>query len=417
VGHAYRVLGVTFASRADLEREYSENLAHGGLFIPGSFDLLYGEPVIVLVDLPFVSGAIELEGCVVQNVPPEFEENGGRSGVAVEIENSPEEIRLALDGELGDQLVPEVKETIEGRVAPRSKAEVRARVCVAGVSELMGRTRNLSLAGVLVGIDSDAPPVGAEVSVWILHPTSGEERSIPGVIVRHEIDASDRPTAVGIQFLVPECQAKETIAYLNRVKASEHARRLGGISGSINTLGVSDLLSSFGMCIPAGRFTLMRAGEVGTIQIQDGVMHSVQIGAAFGIKALVRMLAWNDGNFEFHAITEPDSSSSSSEWSMPIEVGLLEAARFLDENRRDVQAALPRDCGLRVEHRIIDVEDPSLSKIDQSILDLAGLGMTVARLIDTIQEPDRLVEDCILDLIERGAIRVDGDRDDDGGWR
>lgn len=138
-------------------------------------------------------------------------------------------------------------------------------------------------------------------------------------------------------------------------------------------------------------------------------MHSVQIGASAGIKALVRMLAWDDGNFEFHAMTEP--VSFATQWSMPIEAGLLEAARFLDENRRDAHAALPREAGLRVEHQTVDVEDPSLSKIEQSILDLAGLGMTVARLIDTIQEPDRLVEDCILDLVERGAIRFEGSRD------
>lgn len=407
LGHAYRVLGVAFESREDLDREYFANLSNGGLFIPGRFDLLYGEPVIVLLDLPFVGGAIELEGCVVQNVPAEFEENGGRSGVALEIQNSPDEIRMALEEELGERIGPDGDAATGGRVAPRTVAEVRARVCVAGVAELTGRTRNLSLAGVLVGIDGDAPSVGADVSVSIMHPTSGEERSIPGVIVRHELDPQGRPSAVGIQFMVVESDAKETIAYLNRVKASEHARRLGGISGSISTLGVSDLVSSFGMCVPSGRFTLMRSGEIGTIQIHEGVMGSVQIGASFGIKALVRMLAWEHGNFEFHAITEPATDSTG--WSMPIEAGLLEASRFLDESRRESHVTLPMEAGLRVEHQVIDVESPELSKIEQSVLDLAGLGMSVARLIDTIQEPDGLIEGCILDLVERGAIQFENE--------
>ena len=192
----------------------------------------------------------------------------------------------------------------------------------------------------LVDLDRELPPVGTEVRVSILHPTSGEERSISGLIVRHQLDSTGRPQAVGIQFVVVELETKETISYLNRVKASEHARRLGGIAGSISTLGVTDLLSSFGLCVPSGRFTFMRGGEIGTIQIHGGVMGSVQIGAAFGIKALVRMLAWEDGNFEFHAITEP--MSEGSEWSMPIEAGLLEAARFLDEGRRVAPRGAPQ---------------------------------------------------------------------------
>ena len=118
MSQAYRVLRIAFESRADLDREYFANLCNGGLFIPGNFDLLYGEPVFVLVDLPFVAGAIELEGCVVQNVPPEFEANGGRSGVALEIENEQDDIRRSLERELGEGVVLDVQEKSEDRIAP-----------------------------------------------------------------------------------------------------------------------------------------------------------------------------------------------------------------------------------------------------------------------------------------------------------
>jgi len=72
-----------------------------------------------------------------------------------------------------------------------------------------------------------------------------------------------------------------------------------------------------------------------------------------------------------------------------------------------VHAALLRESGLRVQHREIDLEDPKRSKVEQSILGLAGLGMNIARLIETIQEPDGLIEGCILDLVERGAVRYE----------
>ena len=68
---------------------------------------------------------------------------------------------------------------------------------------------------------------------------------------------------------------------------------------------------------------------------------------------------------------------------------------------------VPGNAGLRVEHHKVDLEDPLLSKIERQILDRAGVGMKVSRLLDTIQEPDALIETAIVDLIERGAVRLE----------
>ena len=89
MSEAYRVLGTTFDSAAALEREWNANLAKGGVFVPGRFELLHREPVLVFVDLPFAGKALDLEGRVVHCVPPEFEERGGRVGVAVELRETP----------------------------------------------------------------------------------------------------------------------------------------------------------------------------------------------------------------------------------------------------------------------------------------------------------------------------------------
>ena len=60
-----------------------------------------------------------------------------------------------------------------------------------------------------------------------------------------------------------------------------------------------------------------------------------------------------------------------------------------------------------VEHRQVDLDDPSLSKIESRILDLAGVGMTVSRLLDTIQEPDGAIEAAIHGLVDDGAITLE----------
>jgi len=405
LSQAFRVLRVTFDSREELEREYEANLVNGGLFIPGHLELLYGEPVMVWVDLPFIDKTVELEGRVVQTIPIEFEANGGRSGVALEMSDTPEEIRECFEAALGAPLVDERSRGEGQRHAPRSVAHVRARVRVAGVSEIEGHTRNLSLAGVLVAITEEPPPIGQDVAVAIVHPTTGEERELPGSVARHDLDDTGHVRGIGIQFAIPRNQADETIAYLNAVKASEHARRLGGITGSIDTLGLADLILSFGQCVPSGRFTLMNRGEVGIVHVANGMMMSAQMGAAIGIKALVRMANWEDGNFEFHANLGPDEDAPVL--GLPIEAALIEAARFVDESGAGPRPPLPGHAGLRIEHSQVDLSDPALGKIETQVLDLAGVGLAVDRMRDTIQEPDRAIDEAILRLIDEGIVRLE----------
>ncbi len=74
-------------------------------------------------------------------------------------------------------------------------------------------------------------------------------------------------------------------------------------------------------------------------------------------------------------------------------------------DRADIH--LPAGAGLRIEHSRVELDDPSLGKVTAQILDLAGVGMTVSRLLDTIQEPDRLIEETIAGLIEQGAVRLE----------
>lgn len=402
---AFRVMRIVFETREELDHEWSLNVANGGLFLPGRFDLLNGEPVFVFVDLPFANAAIDVEGHVAQCIPVELEENGGRCGVAVELPGDPERLRARIEQAIGEPFARAAPGSEADRVAPRSVAHVRAQVHVPGAGRLEGRTRNLSLAGVLVGLTGEAPPVGREVVVELAHAPSGEVRSIPGVVARHDLDAQDALCGIGVQFDAAAARAGDTAAFLNRVKASEHARRLGGIAGSIDTLGIADLLMSFGQCVPRGRFTLTHEGRVGTVHVAEGRMSCVQLEAAVGVKALMRIMDWAGGSFEFHADLVPDEDAPSLE--LPIEMALLEATRLLDESRRFGPSQLPSAAVLRAAPIEVDLEDPACSKLDRQILELAEQGGSVARLLGAIAEPDRLIEERVFELVERGALRIE----------
>jgi hypothetical protein len=63
------------------------------------------------------------------------------------------------------------------------------------------------------------------------------------------------------------------------------------------------LLGMFGSCAPEGTLTLMRGSEEGYVTIDHGLL-CAQLGDLQGRDALLAMLAWREGSFEFEALLE-----------------------------------------------------------------------------------------------------------------
>lgn len=402
---AYRVLRMVFPTRETLDREYWANLANGGLFVPGHFELIHDEPVVVFCDLDFAGASIELEGRVVQAVPVAFEENGARSGVALALQGTPDAIRARFEEALGERLLDEREEGAGLRATPRSTAHVRARVVRADGTRVEGRTRNVSLDGALIALGGTPPEIGESLQVELLHPTTGEERALLARVARHDRDESGTVRGIGVRFEVLAADADATRDFLAAVKGSEHARRLGGISGSIETLGLDDLLSSFGQCVPRGRFTLEHGGAVGTIHLEAGRLVSARVGAVHGLKALVRMAGWQKGSFAFHAHLAPEEDGEPMD--LPVQAALLEAARLVDERRHVDLDGLAPEAGLEIGLHALDVDLDELTPVDLRILDLADQGLTVGHMLDAMPEPDPLIERSLASLIERDIVRVE----------
>ena len=69
------------------------------------------------------------------------------------------------------------------------------------------------------------------------------------------------------------------------------------------------------------------------LAFEAGHLRYARLGATRGIKALVRMLQWTAGSFEFHAHVDPLDVEDAP---MRLEAALLEATRRLDEAMREL---------------------------------------------------------------------------------
>ncbi|HYB12269.1 MAG TPA: DUF4388 domain-containing protein, partial [Myxococcota bacterium] len=241
-----------------------------------------------------------------------------------------------------------------------------------------------------------------ELKVTLVHPTRGKEIEVPSTVIRH-VAGDSGVTAVAVRFSPSPADRPEVERFVEQVQAVEHARRLGGISGSIAELGVASLLQMFGTGAQQGTVLLSANGQEGTVVLQNGMLVAVRLGAVSGLKALVRLLAWREGSFEFHAGVEP---IPDAEPPLPLDAALLEAARHLDEMTRAPLASLPPKTVLAVDRALLDRESEALEKTEQAVFDLAAAGASIGRICDVIPVGDGEIYKALSSLVERGVLSV-----------
>jgi hypothetical protein len=377
-------------------------------------------------------------------VPAELAESGATPGVAVQFTCGLAGIRSRLGPLAGPIDESDERKTNKGRrSAPRARARVPAKIQQLDRGSLEGRTRNVSDTGVLLSVEGEPVPVGNLVTLSIVHPGTGETMELGGRVARHLKDENGEVNSIGVHFDISEEDKGEVVRFLGDLRASEHSRHLGGIAGAISELGIENLLQMFGTSASQGTLTLLRGEEEGYLAFEKGLLWAARAGAATGSEALARMLSWKDGTFEFHARIDPADRTGAP---LPLEGAILDAARALDEashgatvaERRasqedqidqlvgdeigvddlledssllpahellgDVPASFPPDAFLRVDQVAVDAVRSELGKTEEAILDLAGVGMSVGKILAVIPEPEQQIFDVLGDLMSRGLV-------------
>jgi hypothetical protein len=281
---------------------------------------------------------------------------------------------------------------------PRVAARVGARI-EGGGEGIAGHTRNLSRSGALVAVQGESPSVGERVRLTLEHPTTGERMKVDGRVAR-QVETAGSVSAVAVEFEAPAARRAEVVRFVEELQTAEHARRLGGIRGAISALGAQDLLQMFGTASQTGTLIFRSGEEEASVGFQGGMLRYARQGAATGMKALVRMLAWTKGSFEFHTRLDP---VPHPEAPLPFEAALLDAVRQIDEARRVDLRRFPMGAKLRVIQAPTDLA----GKTVEAVLDLGRAGFSVQRILDVIPEPDPEIYAALEKLLDSGAIALD----------
>jgi Tfp pilus assembly protein PilZ len=397
-----QVLEIEYGSARDFAQDFRANLANGGVFVATQRSFAPRDFVMVRLRMPWCSRVIDLEGEVVHIVSAEIAGIGVQPGVAVQFRELPAGIRVRL-GPLcaGENEKPPPKSASEERIAPRKSVRVPA-LLESTTGSIRGRTRNLSKSGVLIDVQEGSAAAGERVHVVLRHPAGGEGLAIDGAIERIATSAG-RVSALAVQFDADEARRSAEERFLAGLNEAEHTRRLGAITGPIAELGPQSIVQMLVKTAPRGTIYLRHAQEEGLICFEGGVLRVARLGPVTGMKALIRMLCWKDGMFEFHTGVD---ESGSGDAPLPLTAALFEAARNIDERKRVDPAAFPLQARLVARHTTDGQFTGALSKLEEALLDVAQAGFTVQRALEVIPEPDPEIFRALRSLIDAEKIEL-----------
>jgi Tfp pilus assembly protein PilZ len=410
-----RRLTLHFDDPVAFRKEYRENIVQGGAFIRTEKTFSLRDAVVVEVTLAFADVVTELDAEVVHVVTSEHA-GASNAGVAVQFLLPAADLRdrferyVPQNGRNEPAAAPARPPPKKAAPAPaeddeenrrrkkRGKARVTAKVETTHLT-LDGSTRDLSENGVLLSVDGSDLPVGKAVRLTLVHPESHESFEISGRVARH-IDGEGTVAAVAIEL---DGSAAGFEGFVQDAQAVDARRRERGIAGSIEELGMGNLIQMFGKFSRAGTLTAASGSEEGIASFEGGLLRHCRLGALSGTKALARLLSWESGHFEFHSELDPLADAPAP---MPLEAALLEAARQLDEMRRVEPGTLDPSARLRLDVKALAAHGAGFTKTEEAVVDLAGAGLTVRRLLDVIPESDAQILEAIRSLAERGLVEI-----------
>jgi hypothetical protein len=394
-----RRLRVPFDDLEAFRREYEAHIARGGLFVPTLERFEPRELVEVELDLRFCDASPVFQAEVVRRLRPP-----GRSvpGIALQLLESTPQLRVRLEALTGIRAAEPDSASREGPARRHERREERVETQLrSGRSEHATYTLNLSSSGALLPAGDDPPPLGDLVRLSLVHPGTGERLEVDGRVVRHELRGG-KVEQVAVEFASQLSQGIEA-AFLETSLAAAHARSIGRVEGDLSAMNPAGLIQMLPSSANEGTLVIRapQPGRIGCVLFRNGMLAYVSLGRLRGSKALCRLLAWQEGRFEYTPEILPVEEWEEAE-PLPLPGALLEALQHHDELGNVDRSALQPEALLS---RTTEV-DGSQDKLEAQLLALLERPRRVAEVLDSIPEYDVVIYRALLALLESGAIAL-----------
>ncbi len=416
---------IRFDSPEELAREFKMNIVNGGIFVAteGSFEVREWIDVgIVLGYLEETTPALTLRGEIVHIIPVEMTTSGAVPGVAVHFEASAADLRDAFEpllGEMQELTRDHDDEADKRRGSKRAAVRVPVRIMPTMSPPFESTSRDLSATGILLTLKESPLPVGEIVRTCLWHPSGDPSVEIDGKVVREVHNKSGHIAAVAVAFDRNQAAEPRVREVIDALRQAGHRGRLGGINGAIADLGLANMLQMFSGTAAQGTLIVERDGEQGWMAFTNGNFLGAELGALTGHDALVAMLDWGDGRFQFEAVADPKLIENAE--PCPLPGAVLRAVCTLDEMDRlddvgeddgeDAQESKGKSMIelLATTTFTVDLEQQgitsgSLDKTQEAVLELAKSGMAMGRLASIIPESASDIRLAVDKLIEMGVL-------------
>ncbi|MFH1262084.1 MAG: DUF4388 domain-containing protein [Pseudomonadota bacterium] len=175
------------------------------------------------------------------------------------------------------------------------------------------------------------------------------------------------------------------------------------LSGNLSAMGLADLLQNLGQNRKSGILRI-RSSHEGGITVAEGKVIAAEVGPVDGVKALYRMLGWNEGEFDLQPLPSAfDPAKIQNPIGDSTETLLLEGFRQFDELEK-IRKGLPK---LSASLKIKPGFSAPLSKLHPRVLDILQLvmnGRTFESVMDESPFSDLETGKIVFYLLKKGYI-------------
>ncbi|MCB9643596.1 MAG: DUF4388 domain-containing protein [Myxococcales bacterium] len=158
---------------------------------------------------------------------------------------------------------------------------------------------------------------------------------------QHDDENVDRGMSMALDYLIKPAgpNVGVTVARINRSmeQVREQKRRKNkssgskGLTGSLEQLGLPDLLQVLSQSRRTGRLTISAEDETGYIYLEDGHIFDASLSDTQGEHAVYHLLSWEKGEFSLDPSVRPEKRAINKS----LDGLILDGLRMIDEARRD----------------------------------------------------------------------------------